>query len=56
MNDSYIEDQQAMLEVCEMIINNRHAFPAKEVEKAERIRVKTLENIKKREQVLKEQR
>ena len=55
MKDSYMEDQQAMLDVCEMIINNRHAFSAKEVEKAEQIRIETLENIKKREQALKEQ-
>lgn len=50
--DSYLESQQATLDVCNMVINNRHAFPADQIEKAEKLKAETLERIRKREKIL----
>lgn len=54
--DSYIESQQATLDVCEMVINNRHAFPADQVAKAEKLKAETLDRIRMREKILAEGR
>lgn len=54
--DSYIESQRATLDVCNMVINNRHVFPADQVQKAEKLKTETLERIQMREKILAEGR
>lgn len=49
--DSYLKSLQATLDVCDMIMNNRHAFPTDQVAKAEKLKMETLENIRKRESI-----
>lgn len=46
MKNNNIEDQQAVLDVCNMVINNRHVFPDDQVKKAEELREATLTLIK----------
>ena len=45
------EDQQAILDVCNMVINNRHVFPEDQVKKAEELRGATLNVYGKRARI-----
>lgn len=49
--DSYLESLRTTMEMCDMILNSRHAFPADQVAKAEKLKIETLENIRKREAI-----
>ncbi len=50
--DEYLNSLLATLDVCKMVINNRHVFPADQVNTAEKLRRETLTNIEKRKKLL----
>lgn len=50
--DGYIESQLATLDVCDLVLDNRFAFPADQVAKAEKLKAETLDRIQKREKIL----
>jgi len=52
--DTYLESQRATLEACDLVLQNKSAFPAHQIARAEQIKAETLKNIKKREQILRD--
>lgn len=52
VKDTYLESLQATLEMCDIVLQNKAAFPADQIAKTKKLKKETLENIKKRESIL----